>query len=117
MSLAPAEEGPAGRMDAAHSDVNRQTRPHRYRVGSAAGGAPRRHGSAHGRVRRRSGSVLAGLGGEDRGVAARRIGGTTRRLRWLRRYGCRRWRVRCRCESRRVAVEVTPFCAGHREGT
>ena len=45
-----------------------------------------------------------------------RIGGTTRRLRWLRRYPCRRCRVRFRCESRRVAVEVTPFCAGHREG-
>ena len=46
----------------------------------------------------------------------RRIGRTTRRLTWLRRYPCRRRRVRCRCESRRVAFEVTPFGAGNREG-
>ena len=43
---------------------------------------------------------------------ATRVSGTTHRG-----YPCRRRRVRCRYESRRVAVEVTPFGAGNREDT
>ena len=44
-----------------------------------------------------------------------RIGRTTRRVTWLWEVRHRRCRVRCRCESTRIAVEVTRFGAGNHE--
>ena len=61
-------------------------------------------------------SVSDDLLAADYVTVVRRIGRVTRRLRWLREHRFGRCGVRCRCERRRIAVEVTQFRAGEDEG-